>query len=36
MLAINVGCMHPWIAYEPRTLEEILEGYNQVIQHPEE
>ena len=36
MLSINVGCMHPWIAYEPRTLEEILEGYNQVIQHPEE
>ena len=24
MLAINVGCMHHWMNYEPRTLEEIL------------
>jgi len=22
--AINVGCMHPWMDYEPRTLKEIL------------
>lgn len=26
--ALNVGCMKPWINYEPRTLKEILERYN--------
>nr|WP_330362019.1 hypothetical protein [Pseudobutyrivibrio ruminis] len=25
-VAINVGCMKPWMGYEPRTLREILEG----------
>lgn len=24
--AINVGCMHPWMNYEPRTLKEILDA----------
>ena len=24
--AVNVGCMKPWINYEPRTLGEILQG----------
>lgn len=24
--AINVGCMHPYMDYEPRTLKEILEA----------
>ena len=27
-VAINVGCMKPWMGYEPRTLREILEGIN--------
>lgn len=27
--AINVGCMKPWMDYEPRTLQEILEFWNQ-------
>lgn len=27
---INVGCMMPWINYKPRTLDEIIEGYNNV------
>lgn len=26
--AINVGCMKPWMNYEPRTLKEILDSYN--------
>ena len=26
--AINVGCMKPWMNYEPRTLKEIIDGYN--------
>lgn len=25
VVAINVGCMKPWMAYEPRTLKELLE-----------
>lgn len=25
--AYNVGCMMPWMNYTPRTLEEIIEGY---------
>ena len=24
----NVGCMMPWMNYTPRTLDEIIEGYN--------
>ena len=27
-VAVNVGCMKPWMGYEPRTLREILEGIN--------
>ena len=27
MRAYNVGCMMPWMNYTPRTLEEIIEGY---------
>ena len=27
--AINVGCMQPWMDYEPRTLKEILTGYEE-------
>ena len=30
-LIYNVGCMMPWMDYRPRTLEEILEGYNKYI-----
>lgn len=26
ILAINVGCMHPYMGYTPRTLQELLEG----------
>ena len=26
--AINVGCMKPWMNYEPRTLKEIIDGYS--------
>ena len=26
---INVGCMMPWMDYTPRTLEEIINGYEQ-------
>ena len=25
VVAINVGCMKPWMDYEPRTLKELLE-----------
>ena len=25
-VAVNVGCMKPWMGYEPRTLKEILEA----------
>lgn len=28
MRMYNVGCMMPWIDYTPRTLDEIIEGYN--------
>lgn len=27
MRAYNVGCMMPWMNYTPRTLDEIIEGY---------
>lgn len=32
--AINVGCMKPWMKYEPRSLEEILQWRkkNNIIQ----
>ena len=30
MRAYNVGCMMPWMNYTPRTLSEIIEGYNKV------
>jgi hypothetical protein len=30
MRAYNVGCMMPWMDYTPRTLAEIIEGYNKV------
>lgn len=26
--AYNVGCMMPWMNYEPKTLSEIIDGYN--------
>ena len=26
--AINVGCMHPYMGYTPRTLDELLEAYD--------
>ena len=26
----NVGCMMPWMNYTPRTLDEIVEGYNKL------
>ena len=29
--AINVGCMKPWMNYEPRTLKEIIDGYSLCI-----
>ena len=25
VMALNVGCMKPWINYEPRTLKEIID-----------
>lgn len=28
MRMYNVGCMMPWMDYTPRTLDEIIEGYN--------
>ena len=28
----NVGCMMPWMNYTPRTLDEIIEGYNSTKQ----
>ena len=28
--AINVGCMKPWMEYEPGSLKEILEYHNYV------
>jgi len=28
VMAINVGCMKPWIDYEPKSLKEILEYYS--------
>lgn len=28
MNAFNVGCMMPWMNYEPKTLSEIIDGYN--------
>lgn len=38
IVAINVGCMHPWMNYEPRTLEEILnrheDGRKVLIDNP--
>ena len=27
----NVGCMHPWMNYTPRTLSEIISGYEQYL-----
>ena len=27
IVAINVGCMHPWMNYEPRSLKEIVDTY---------
>ncbi|SEK68852.1 Calcineurin-like phosphoesterase superfamily protein [Pseudobutyrivibrio ruminis] len=29
-VAVNVGCMKPWMGYEPRTLREILEGIKKI------
>ena len=29
--AYNVGCMKPWIDYEPRSLKEIVENYQNII-----
>lgn len=29
MRMYNVGCMMPWMSYTPRTLEEIIKGYEQ-------
>ena len=29
VLAINVGCMMPYMNYEPRSLRELLESINQ-------
>jgi hypothetical protein len=29
MRMYNVGCMMPWMNYTPRTLEEIIKGYEQ-------
>ena len=29
VLAINVGCMMPYMDYEPRSLKELLESRNQ-------
>ncbi len=29
LLAINVGCMMPYMNYEPRCLKELLESINQ-------
>lgn len=26
---INVGCMMPWMNYEPKTFDEIVDGYNE-------
>ena len=31
MRMYNVGCMMPWMDYTPRTLDEIIEGYNKYI-----
>ena len=28
--AYNVGCMKPWIDYEPRSLKEIIENYQNI------
>jgi len=28
--AYNVGCMKPWIDYEPRSLKEIIEKYHNI------
>lgn len=30
ILACNVGCMLPYMDYEPRTLEEIVDGYTKM------
>ena len=30
MRAINVGCMHPYMGYTPRTLQELLEGVGEL------
>lgn len=30
ILAVNVGCMQPYMAYEPRTLKEILSGLQEI------
>lgn len=31
MRMYNVGCMMPWMNYTPRTLDEIIEGYNNTM-----
>lgn len=31
ILAYNVGCMKPWIDYEPRCLKEIMEKYHNIF-----
>ncbi len=33
MIAINVGCMMPYMSYTPRTLTELLDGYYERVPH---